>query len=76
MSVENIDGKPAIRVKGKVLYEAKNGKACNIDFEGQREWIPVSQFREDKPNEAIEITEWLAKKIFNPEKTQLATPHK
>lgn len=59
--VTNINGRPAIRVSGKI--EAGTNKATLINFDGDAFWVPNDMWRKGTSG-TIEIQEWKYKKLF------------
>ena len=61
MSIVNINGKPATRIKG-ILVE-NNRLASLFDCEGDKIWLPNSTVR-DNEDGTIDIQDWIYKQKF------------
>lgn len=60
--VSNINGKPAIRIAGKV--KKRLDKAALIDCDGDEQWFPNGTFRENRAEGTVDIQEWIFRNKF------------
>lgn len=62
MGIININGKPAVRIKGKKL-RPETIKAYLIDCDGDEAWFPKDCIRFNLDG-TVDIQEWIFKKRF------------
>lgn len=59
--VPNVNGKCAIRIKGKLLKETQH--ACLVDCDGDEEWFPKKTVRAN-PDGTVDVAQWIYKEKF------------
>ena len=61
--VLNINGKSAVRIKGKFMGKSGTGLAMLVDCDGELHWFPIQCVRDDG-NDEVSIQEWIYKQKF------------